>query len=66
MHGCLLSDCKVHTQQVLEKQKKINILELEIGEILKKKGSKNSTGEGTKIQFEDFIFFKSFVAPIVN
>ena len=42
---------------------KINILELELGEILKKKGSKNGTGEGTKIQCNFSSIFVHFGCP---
>ena len=44
-------------------QLKINILELELGEILKKKGSKNGTGEGTKIQCNFSSIFVHFGCP---
>ena len=42
---------------------KINILELELGEILKKKGSKNGTGEGAKIQCDFSSIFVHFGCP---
>ena len=42
---------------------KINILELELGEILTKKGSKNGTGEGTKIQCNFSSIFVHFGCP---
>ena len=42
---------------------KINILELELGEILKKKASKNGTGEGTKIQCNFSSIFVHFGCP---
>ena len=42
---------------------KINILELELGEILKKKGSKNGTGEGTKTQCNFSSIFVHFGCP---
>ena len=42
---------------------KINILELELGEILTKKGSKIGTGEGTKIQCNFSSIFVHFGCP---
>ena len=42
---------------------KINILELELGEILKKKGSKNGTGEGSKMQCNFSSIFVHFGCP---
>ena len=42
---------------------KINILKLELGEVLKKKGSKNGSSEGSKIECDFSSIFVHFGCP---